>query len=131
MILPCKTGQPEWVMRNALVLTALANFRVVGKPYLSGLGKSCSSSGRNGWGKHYYLVLPGMLAEIIGEQRAMCNVVFRPRYLLELCVLRFCFLQDRDVAIRILPQRKEILICSSSLCCVSGRYVCPAKAQLG
>jgi hypothetical protein len=32
MILPCKTGQPEWVMRNALVLTALANFRVVGKP---------------------------------------------------------------------------------------------------
>jgi hypothetical protein len=29
MILPCKTGQPEWVMRNALVLTALANFRVV------------------------------------------------------------------------------------------------------
>jgi len=30
MILPCKTGQPEWVMRNALVLTALANFRVVG-----------------------------------------------------------------------------------------------------
>ena len=48
MILPCKTGQPEWVMRNALVLTALANFRVVGNSSFTGLGKSCPSSGK--WG---------------------------------------------------------------------------------
>jgi hypothetical protein len=34
MILLCKAGQPELVVRNALALTGLANFRLVGKPYL-------------------------------------------------------------------------------------------------
>jgi hypothetical protein len=32
MILLCKAGQPELVVRNALALPGLANFRLVGNP---------------------------------------------------------------------------------------------------
>jgi hypothetical protein len=35
---------------NALVLTGLATFRVVGNPSLTGLSKACASSAHNGRG---------------------------------------------------------------------------------
>src|ERR1700704_3437534 len=94
------------------MLTYPINSRFVVKPYLAGLRKVCSSSDNDCGigpcqvsGKQYVTLgdqyPPGEVTARISARRAQ---------LLQLRVLRFGLLQDRNVRISVFPEGEEILI---------------------
>ena len=59
---------------------------------------------------------------MIGESRPLALLQFR--------VLRFGFLQDRNVAVGVFPDVEEILIGAASFRRIAGQYIGPAKLQM-
>src|SRR5271169_7028297 len=77
-------------------------------------------------------------AAMIAEQTRMESVSgvapaspWSSRVLFRSLVLRLRFLQDGDIGVRVLPQRKEVLIRGPGFCRVASHYIRPAQAQLG
>src|SRR5271169_177600 len=88
--------------------------------------------------------------EEIGAQGALCTTTFPPSrllarfvgsppyselhrgatQLLQLCILGFGLLEDRDVRVRIFPERKEVLIGRSCLGVITRQRVSPAQLQV-